>query len=94
MPQTQEHLAIVDLLGIENGIVVLTKTDLVDDPDWLELVQLDITETLENTALANAPIIPISAKTGENIPKLVGILAEKLKSTPPRPNTNAPHSTN
>src|SRR6266849_5100591 len=53
MPQTREHLAIIDLLGIRAGLIALTKADLVDD-DWLELVQADVEETLQGTTLAGA----------------------------------------
>src|SRR5690625_209179 len=56
MPQTREHVEIIDLLGIERGIVVFTKRDLVDE-DWLELVQEDVRERLEGTALAGAPMV-------------------------------------
>src|ERR1700736_5729418 len=60
MPQTREHLAIIDLLGIESGVVALTKSDLVET-DWLELVQADVAETLSGTTLARAAIVPCSA---------------------------------
>lgn len=78
MPQSKEHLAILDLLNVKAGIVVLTKIDLVDDPDWLELVQLDIAETLQNTILEDAEIIPVSAVTGENISKLLSAIRLRL----------------
>ena len=70
MPQTREHLAILDLLGIAGGIVALTKMDLIDDSDWLELVMLDVTEALAGTVLEDAPIVPLSAFTGEGIEEL------------------------
>src|SRR3954453_426102 len=50
MPQTREHLAILDLLGIDSGVVALTKCDLVDD-DWLDLVQADVEDFLSSTTL-------------------------------------------
>src|SRR5438876_12418492 len=56
MPQTREHLAILDLLDVRRGVVALTKRDLVE-PQWLELVERDIVETLATTTLADAPII-------------------------------------
>src|SRR5512146_710760 len=59
MPQTREHLAILDLLQVEAGVIVLTKTDLVDDPEWLELVEADVRSAVQNTVLADAPIIPV-----------------------------------
>ena len=53
MPQTKEHLAILDLLQVYGGVVALTKVDLVDDPEWLELVMLDVLETLSGAAAWN-----------------------------------------
>ena len=70
MPQTREHMDILGLLGIEKSIIVLNKCDLVDE-DWLELVKEEIQEELEGTFLAKAPIVEISAVTGQGIPELV-----------------------
>jgi selenocysteine-specific elongation factor len=69
MPQTREHLAICSLLQIPSGLVVLTKTDLVE-PDWLELVRDDIATLVRGTFLAGAPIVPVSAKTGQGLDTL------------------------
>jgi|Deesub1362B_J571_1020462.scaffolds.fasta_scaffold00011_80 selenocysteine-specific elongation factor len=69
MPQTKEHLAICNLLGIKSGIVVVTKIDLVDK-EWLQLVIDDIKEFIKGTFLEGADILPVSSKTGENIPLL------------------------
>ena len=66
MPQTREHMDICEMLGVKKGIIVITKKDLVDD-DMLELVQDDIKEFLVGRPLENAPIIAVSAVTGENI---------------------------
>ncbi len=90
MPQTREHLAILDLLGIGGGIVALTKMDLIDDSDWLELVMLDVTEALAGTVLEDAPIVPLSAFTGEGIEELKSILQQKLESTNSRPDFGKP----
>src|SRR5438477_299071 len=60
MPQTREHLAILDLLAIETGIVVLTKRDLVDQ-DWLDLVAAEVEDTIRPTTLRDAPIIAVSS---------------------------------
>src|SRR5262245_14990829 len=57
MPQTREHLAILDLLQIESGVVALTKADLAESPDWLSLVGEEVRQLLHNTALARAPIL-------------------------------------
>ncbi|MCA9925959.1 MAG: selenocysteine-specific translation elongation factor [Anaerolineales bacterium] len=90
MPQTKEHLAILDLLEIRGGIVALTKVDLIDDPDWLELVILDINEALAGTILADAPILPISAKSGEGLNTLKETLWEHLSASPPRQDNGRP----
>lgn len=79
MPQTREHLAILDLLEISTGVVALTKRDLVD-PEWLELVEAETRETLEGTLLEAAPIVPVSAMTGEGVDQLLTELAAVLES--------------
>ncbi|TLD42642.1 MAG: Selenocysteine-specific translation elongation factor [Candidatus Jettenia ecosi] len=66
MPQTVEHLEIINLLGIQHGIVVVTKKDLVTD-EWLEVVQEDIKRILTGTTLEHAPVLPVSTITGEGI---------------------------
>ncbi len=70
MPQTREHLAILDLLGVQRGVVALTKADLVDE-EWIELVREEVAEELKPTTLADAEIIPVSAYSGEGLPALV-----------------------
>lgn len=90
MPQTSEHLAILDLLQVQGGVVALTKVDLVQEPDWLELVQLELQETLAGTVLADAPIVPVSARTGEGIDALRDILWQRLQATPHRPDKARP----
>ncbi|HWO93462.1 MAG TPA: selenocysteine-specific translation elongation factor [Dehalococcoidia bacterium] len=81
MPQTREHLAILDLLGVSHGVVALTKRDLVDD-ELAELVALDVRETLAGTALADAPLVACSATTGEGLTQLVDVLSAALDTTP------------
>ena len=90
MPQTKEHLAILDLLEVPGGVVALTKVDLVDDPEWLELVALDLSEALIGTALADAPIVAVSARTGFGLAALKGILLDRLSSVPPREDKGQP----
>ncbi len=90
MPQTKEHLAILDLLNVGGGVVALTKTDLIDDPDWLELVTLDLHETLAGTILADAPILPVSAKTGAGLADLKTLLWQHLSAAEPRPDLGRP----
>jgi len=83
MPQTREHLAILDLLKINRGVVALTKCDLIDDADWLELVTLEVADVLENTTLAGSPIIPVSARTGAGITDLKTALGNRLAEIDP-----------
>lgn len=90
MPQTKEHLAILDLLQVSEGVVALTKIDVVDDPDWLELVTLEISETLSGTVLADVPIIPVSARTGEGLETLKRVLWERLALTSPKTDHGRP----
>ncbi len=73
MPQTREHLAIIDLLGIPRGIVAITKADLAD-ADWLELVAADVRELLAGTSIDGAPIVPVSARSGAGIPDLLAAI--------------------
>jgi selenocysteine-specific elongation factor len=89
MPQTEEHLDILHLLGVDRGIVVLTKTDMVDE-DWLELVQEEIRDRLKNTTLHNAPIVPVSARTGRNLPGLLAAIDRLLDGTEQRADRGAP----
>ena len=90
MPQTKEHLAILDLLEVSGGVVALTKVDMVDDPDWLELVTLDLSETLAGTVLAEAPIVPVSARTGQGLDKLKAVLWQRLQAASPRADYGRP----
>ncbi len=79
MPQTTEHLNILNLLGVENGIVVMTKCDMADE-EWIGLVKEDIKENLKSTFLEGAKIVEVSSKTGHGIDKLkieISNLAEK-----------------
>jgi selenocysteine-specific elongation factor len=87
MPQTKEHLAIIDLLGIDKGVVALTKIDLLDADErqeWIELVSADVTKTMAGTVLQNAPIIPVSARTGHGLDQLLEALQKTLRAAEPR----------
>ena len=90
MPQTREHLAILDILQIPAGIIVLTKCDLVPDPEWLALVEADIRKIVQGTVLQDVPLVRVSARTGQGLDELKGALAEVLKQRPPRPNLGRP----
>lgn len=70
MPQTREHMDILQLLGIEKSIIVLNKCDLVDE-EWLELVEEEVKEELNGTFLENAPVVRVSAATGQGLPELI-----------------------
>mgnify|MGYP000197397381 CR=1 FL=1 len=89
MPQTDEHLAILDLLGVDRGVVVLTKRDLVDE-DWLALVQEEVRERLAGSVLAAAPMVAVSATSGEGLPALLESLAGELAPAAGRPDTGQP----
>jgi selenocysteine-specific elongation factor len=90
MPQTREHLAILDLLQIPAGLIVLAKTDLASDPGWLELVETDIHAAMSGTVLENAPIVRVSAKTKTGLDSLLSYLQSILADKPARPDLNRP----
>jgi len=77
MPQTLEHLDILKLLQIRQGIIVITKIDLVED-EWVELVIEDVKDMLKGTFLENAPIVPVSNETGKGIDEVKKIIFELL----------------
>jgi len=89
MPQTKEHLAILDLLQIKTGLIALTKIDLVD-PDWTELVAEEIKEVVSGTVFENAPIVPVSAITGSGIEELKNVLDRLLQTTATRKDLSRP----
>ncbi len=79
MPQTREHGDILELLGVEKGVIVITKKDLVDE-EWLMLVEDEINEYVAGTILKGAPIVAVSAVTGEGITELLETI-ERVAST-------------
>ena len=84
MPQTREHMEICTLLGIEYGLIVLTKIDLVDE-EWLDLVSEDIKDFVHETFLEKAPIVPLSSVTGVGHNKFISALEELSAVIPERP---------
>ncbi len=84
MPQTREHMEICELLRVKKGIVVLTKIDLVDDPDWLEMVREDIEKFLKGTFLEGCEIIAVSAATGEGLADLKKSLVRLFTEVEPK----------
>jgi selenocysteine-specific elongation factor len=90
MPQTKEHLAILDILQIQAGVIALTKVDLISDLEWLDLVEDDIRSVLMNTVLEKAPIIRVSSRTLQGIPDLLKSLSDCLADRPPKPDLGRP----
>ncbi len=90
MPQTREHLAILDLLQINGGVIALTKIDIVPDPEWLDLVEADLRHVLQGTVLADAPVVRVSGRTGEGVKELIHAIGRCLAERPPRPNLGRP----
>jgi selenocysteine-specific elongation factor len=90
MPQTKEHLAILDLLQIPAGLIVLTKTDLAPDSAWLDLLEADIRAAVSETILRDSPIIRVSAKTKEGLDSLITALGKMLEEKPGRLDLNRP----
>ena len=89
MPQTREHLAILDLLQIQRGMIVITKSDLVDE-EIVELVGAEVEDVLEGTVLEGAPIMNVSAITGQGIPELVSAIDDMLQETQPKKDLGRP----
>lgn len=83
MPQTREHLEICQLLGVTTGLVALTKTDMVD-AEWLEMVEEEVAAYLEPTFLGGAPIIPVSAHTGDGLDDLKDAIRALLGEFQPK----------
>jgi selenocysteine-specific elongation factor len=90
MPQTREHLAILDLLQVPAGVVALTKTDLIEDPDWLLLVEEDIRAVLAGTVLESAPVVRVSARARTGLDDLLHALENCLADRSPRPDLGRP----
>jgi selenocysteine-specific elongation factor len=83
MPQTREHLDILRFLNVRGGLTVITKADLVDD-EWRELIIEETRLALRDSFLADWPIIPVSAVTGEGLEDLVNLLSDLVNGLPPR----------
>ena len=90
MPQTREHLAILDLLEIEALVVALSRIDLVQEPDWTDLVEEDTRALLSGTRFLDAPMVRVSAVNGDGTKELLDILDGVLAQSGDRPGTNRP----
>lgn len=89
MPQTREHLDILELLGIEKCILVLTKCDTVD-PEWVDMMEEDIRKELKDTILENAPVVRVSSVTGEGIVALKKEIEKMVSALPERDTKGIP----
>lgn len=85
MPQTREHLDILRFLRLRGGVIVLTKIDLVSDPEWIAAVQDDLARLIAGTVLEDAPVVRVSARTGAGLPDLVATLDRLVATVPLRP---------
>ncbi len=83
MPQTREHLEICNLMGIEYGMIALTKIDMVDE-DLLELAMEDISDFVKGTFLEDKPVVPVSSATGQGLPEFVSTLESICSQLPER----------
>ena len=90
MPQTREHLSILKLLQIKNGLIALTKIDQVEDEDWINLVEDDVKALVKNTFLASAPIIKVSATKGVGMDVLASSIDSVLEDCQPKRNIGKP----
>ena len=89
MPQTREHLAILDILQIKRGLIVITKTDLVDE-ELIELVQAEVADTVQGTCMEGREMVPVSAYTGQGLDNLKLIIDETLDKTDVRQDLGRP----
>ena len=89
MPQTREHLAILDLLNVDRGLIVITKSDLVDE-DWRELVRAETEETVAETCLSDAPVVEVSAVSGQGLAALRSTMSDLLNDMPSRADLGRP----
>ena len=90
MPQTREHLAILDLLEVPTGVIALTKVDAITEEGWLDLVEADVREALHATRLGAAPLARVSAREGTGLDELKQTLADILATAPPRMDIGRP----
>lgn len=89
MPQSEEHLAVLQILGVDHGVVALTRADLVDD-DTLELAQLEIEDEVAGTVLEGWPVVPVSAVEGHGLDEVTAALTTALDLAGPTPNLARP----
>lgn len=88
-PQSEEHLRILELLGLRHGVIALTKRDLVDD-EWLEIAMLEVADHVGGTFLDGAPIVPVASTTGDGLDELRSVLDTLVAETPPSADRGRP----
>ncbi len=88
-PQSEEHLRILELLGLRHGVIALTKRDLVDD-EWLEIAMLEVADHVGGTFLDGAPIVPVASITGDGLDELCSALDSLVAETPPSADRQRP----
>lgn len=84
MPQSEEHFEILKLLGVERGLVALTKIDIVD-PEWVELVEEDVRQRLQGSFLEDAPIFRVDSLSGKGVAEIKQAILDLAEQIPPRP---------
>ena len=89
MPQTKEHIAIIDLLQISRGVIVITKTDLAENSDWVKLVEEEVKDRLSKTTLSNAEVVHFTATSGD-VTELRNVLVECLPLHVPQTDIDMP----
>lgn len=90
MPQTKEHLDIIHLLNIQHGVIVLTKIDMIDDSEWLQLIEMDIQQLVRDAGIPNFPLVKVSARKGVGIEELKQTLQSVIADTPQKPDLGKP----
>ena len=90
MPQTKEHIAILNLLQIPTGLIVLTKTDLISDEEWLDAIESDVRKAVKGTVLQSAPLVRVSARSRIGLEGLTTALTKVLHGKPARPDLGRP----
>ncbi len=90
MPQTREHVAILQLMGMSQGVVALTKLDAAESDEWVEVVELEVLELLAGTSLEHLPVVRVSAHTGQGLDQLLMTLAQILQQQPPHLDNHEP----
>lgn len=90
MPQTREHLSILDLLDVEKGLIVLTKIDQINDPEWMELIEKDVKDFVKDTFLEGCPFVKVSAVSNEGKNEILQAIDSLVSSSPEKADLGRP----